>query len=65
MDNLSIIEYKKKLTKAIEDTGNQSGLPVIVQRMCIAEILGQFDVIVQNCVQMEQEQAQKEGDKVG
>ncbi|WP_033166887.1 hypothetical protein [Clostridium sp. KNHs205] len=65
MDNLSIIEYKKKLTKAVETIGNESGLPVIVQSMCMAEILNQLNAIVQNCVQMEQEQAQKEGDKVG
>jgi hypothetical protein len=63
MLNTQIIKYKTKLAQAVSDTGNESGLPVIVQRMCLAELLGQLDAIVAQHV--EQEQAQKEGDKVG
>ncbi len=65
MTNRQIIEYKTKLAQAIANIGNESGLPVIVQRMSLAEILGQMDAVVAQIAEQEQEQAQKEGDKVG
>lgn len=64
MLNIQIIEYKTKLAQAISNIGNASGLPVMVQRMSLAELLGQMDAIVAQHVEQEQ-LIQKEGDKVG
>lgn len=58
--NLQILEYKQELIKVI----NASQLPASVQRMCIAEILGQVDALVAQQIEMERA-AEKEGDAIG